>query len=338
MADALLECIPNISEGQRPEVIQAVAQAIEAVPEVYLLEVDPGYSANRTVFTFVGPPDAVVEGAFQCIRLAAQWIDMRVQQGIHPRMGATDVCPLVPLSGLSLADADRYARQLAARVGSELNIPVYLYEHSATASHRQNLAHIRSGEYEGFVDKIQQAEWLPDFGPKTFQAKPGQTVIGAREFLLAYNLNLNTDKIAVAKEIARDIRESGRVVTVDGQRIRKPGRCKGLKAIGWYVEEYGFAQVSTNITRLSESPLHTVYEAASQAAENYGVQVTGSELIGMIPEAALLAAGSYFSQGEIRSQEAQLNDAVKHLGLAQLAPFSLTEKILERRLKHVRGF
>ncbi len=333
MATPLLECIPNISEGRDAEVIAAVAKAIEQVDGVYLLEVDPGVSANRTVFTFAGNPAAVVEGAFQCIATTASLIDMRNHTGIHPRMGATDVCPLVPLAGLSLDEADRYAQQLAARVGEELGIPVYLYEHSATAPHRKNLAHIRSGEYEGFREKIQDPRWIPDAGPMTFQPRVGQTVIGARPFLLAYNLNLDTTEVALAQEIARGIRESGRLVTQAGRKVRVPGLLKGVKAIGWYVEEYGFAQVSTNITRLAQTGLHEVFETTQKLATRYEVRVTGSELVGMIPQSALLSAADAYQIPPDLDPVSRMEKVAEKLGLNQLGNFRLADKVISLRLK-----
>jgi glutamate formiminotransferase/formiminotetrahydrofolate cyclodeaminase len=334
---AILECVPNISEGQRPEVLAVLATAIQSVPGVQLLHQDTGYSAHRTVFTFAGEPEGVVEAAFQLIKAAAEQIDMRQHRGIHPRMGATDVCPLVPISGISLEDTVRLSRQLGQRVGKELGIPVYLYEASATAPHRRNLAAIRKGEYEGFREKILQPEWKPDFGPQTFQPKSGQTVIGAREFLVAYNVNLASDSVALAKEIAAEIRESGRWVEQAGKKVRIPGRCQSLKAIGWWVEEFGEVQVSMNLTRLADTNLHQAYEAVQQAAAVRGVKISGSELIGMIPLQAMIEAGIYFltKSGQVSSaSESELISlATAELGLGKIVPFDPMKKILEYRMK-----
>jgi glutamate formiminotransferase/formiminotetrahydrofolate cyclodeaminase len=340
----LLECIPNFSEGQRPEVIEAIAGSIRSVPQVYLLDVDPGASAHRTVMTFAGAPGAVVEAAFRAIAKAAELIDMSQHQGAHPRMGATDVCPLVPLRGMDMAGAVALARQLGQRVGEELGIPVYLYEKAATQPQRQNLAVIRAGEYEGFREKILDPAWRPDYGPARFHARAGQTVIGARDFLIAYNLNLNTRSARKASSVAFDIRERGRVKTVDGtpqgekvrdaagRPVRIPGRCKGVKAIGWYLADYDLAQVSTNVTDLSSTALHEVYVAAAEAAVARGLRVTGSELIGMVPERVLLQAGAYFL-GEPAAPDRLIETAVQALGLDALRPFDPWKKVIEYRLQ-----
>ncbi len=344
----LLECIPNFSEGQRPEVIEAIADRIRSVPKVYLLDVDPGPSAHRTVMTFAGSPEAVVEAAFRAIAEAAELIDMSQHHGAHPRMGATDVCPLVPLRGMDMAEAVQWARHLGKRVGEELGIPIYLYERAATQPPRQNLATIRAGEYEGFREKILESAWQPDFGPAHFHAKAGQTVIGARDFLIAYNLNLNTRSPRKANSVAFDIRERGRVKTADGspqgeklrdeagRPLRIPGRCKGVKAIGWYLADYDLAQVSTNLTDLKATALHELYVATAEAAATRGLQVTGSELIGMVPEAVLLEAGEFFL-GNSASPARLIEAAVKHMGLAALRPFDPQQKVIEYRLAAMAG-
>jgi glutamate formiminotransferase/formiminotetrahydrofolate cyclodeaminase len=333
---AILECVPNVSEGQNAEVLIALAEAVESVPGVHLLHQDRGESANRTVFTFAGEPEAVVEAAFRLIAAAAEWIDMRKHRGIHPRMGATDVCPLIPISGISMAEAVQLSRTLGERVGRELSIPVYLYEASATRPNRRNLAHIRQGEYEGFVEKIRLPDWQPDFGPTAFQPKSGQTVIGARDFLLAYNVNLATESVEDAKAIAAEVRESGQVIRQGDQKIRVPGRCKSLKAIGWYVEEYGQAQVSMNLTRLADTTLYQAFEAVQEAAVRRGIQTQGSELIGLTPLAAMLAAGRHFYEKAGKPLPFQTDEfvakAISGLGLAAVVPFDPQEKIIEYRL------
>ena len=333
---AILECVPNVSEGQNGEVLRALAHAIQSVPGAHLLHQDRGESANRTVFTFAGEPEAVVEAAFRLIKSAAELIDMRTHHGIHPRMGATDVCPLVPISGIDMAEAVQLSRKLGERVGRELSIPVYLYEASATRINRRNLAKIRQGEYEGFVEKITRPEWKPDFGPAQFQAIPGQTVIGARDFLLAYNVNLATDSMEDAKAIAAEVRESGQLIQREGQKIRVPGRCKSLKAIGWYVEEYGQAQVSMNLTRLADTTLYQAFEAVQEAATKRGIQTQGSELIGLTPLEAMIAAGRHFYAKEGKNLPFQTDEfvtkAISSLGLASVVPFEPQEKIIEYRL------
>lgn len=341
---ALLECVPNFSEGQDLPVIHLLEAAIATVPGVHLLHVDRGVSANRTVFTFVGEPAAVVEAAFRAIKTASEHIDMRQQQGTHPRMGATDVCPLIPISGISEAEAIQYAHQLARRVGEELEIPVYLYEKSATVPERRNLATIRAGEYEGFREKIRLPAWKPDYGPQRFHPRAGQTVIGVRDFLIAYNLNLNTHSVPLANAVAFDIREIGRAKTQNGQKVRDaagkvvriPGACKAVKAIGWYIEEYGVAQVSTNITDINRSPVHTVFEAAGKAARKRGIEVTGSELIGLIPLRCLLEAGDFYhalsGDGRMLSESERVALAIRSLGLDELHPFDPQERVIEYQL------
>jgi len=342
---AILECIPNFSEGRDRAVLAAIAQAIRSVPRVKLLHLDRGASAHRTVMTFAGEPEAVVEAAYQAMRVAAARIDMRWHVGTHPRMGATDVCPLVPIRGISFEEAQRLALGLAERVGKELGIPVYLYERSAQRPERRNLATIRAGEYEGFQEKILQPTWQPDFGPAQFNPQTGQTVIGVRDFLVAYNLNLNTRSVKLAHAVAFDIRERGRIKRIDGEvqrdanglPLREPGLCRGLKAIGWYIEEYGVAQVSTNVTDLSLTPVHRAFEAGRACARRRGLRVTGSELIGLMPKQALLDAGAYYlaQQGQPTEvgEDELMHIATKSLGLDDLSPFDPRQRVIEYLLE-----
>ena len=334
----LLECVPNFSEGRDPRVIQQITDRIAAVEGVRLLNVDPGKSTNRTVVTFVGAPDAVVEAAFQAIKVAGELIDMRRHSGEHPRMGATDVCPLVPISGITMAEAAEYARQLGERVGRELNLPVYLYEAAQPNPERKNLAVIRAGEYEGLPKKITRPEWRPDFGPAAFDAQRGATVIGARDFLVAYNINLNTTSTRRAYAIAFDVREAGRTVKQpDGTEQQQPGTLKAVKAIGWYIPEYGVAQVSMNLTDIAVTPVHVAFDEVCRAAEARGVRVTGSELVGLVPLQCLLDAGRYFLEKQQRSigvSEAELvKIAVRSLGLDELTPFHPEERVIEYLLR-----
>ncbi len=329
----LLECVPNFSEGRNPELIEMIADSIRRVKGVNLLHVDPGFDANRTVMTFVGAPQVVVEAAFQAIKTAAQVIDMRQHRGAHPRIGATDVCPLIPINGLSMADVVNLAQQLGQRVGMELNIPVYLYEYAATAPHRRNLAHIRQGEYEGLATKIVQPEWQPDYGPIEGPFPAGATVLGARKFLIAYNVNLNTEDPEVAQRIAEKVRESGYVQRDEqGHKQRFPGRCQGVKAIGWYMPAYGKAQVSMNITDLDETPLHLAFEACREEAQQLGFEVTGSELIGLAPLRVFLEAGQYFAPYET-DPDRLIEATITHLGLRELGGFERGQRILEDKLK-----
>jgi glutamate formiminotransferase / formiminotetrahydrofolate cyclodeaminase len=321
----MLECIPNFSEGRNPVVIQAIAAAIEQVPGVRLLHTDAGAAANRTVFTFIGPPEAVVEAAFLSIAAAATHIDMRQQHGEHPRIGATDVCPLVPLADTTLEAAVQWANRLAERIGCELKIPVYLYEAAATRPERKNLATIRSGQYEGLAAKMQDPAWQPDYGPNTFNAKSGATVIGARPFLVAWNINLRTSDTKIAQSIAARLRESG-YRKQDGTRVQ--GLFPHLKAIGWYMEEYGCAQVSTNVTNIDTINLGAVYATCRQLAQEAGTDVAGSELIGLIPLPALLQAGRYFEADASAREEALIRAAVEGLGLDSLKPFEVAERVL----------
>ncbi|MEI2696517.1 MAG: glutamate formimidoyltransferase [Saprospiraceae bacterium] len=343
----IIECVPNFSEGQDEKLIEALSKAIEHTEGVRLLHVDPGKSTNRTVVTFAGNPEAVIEAAFQAIKLASELIDMRFHKGEHPRMGATDVCPLIPISGISMEETVAFSKKLAARVGSELSIPVYLYENSATHPSRKNLADIRSGEYEGLEEKMKNPDWEPDFGPKTFNPKSGATVIGARDFLIAYNVNLNTKSAKLANEIAFDIRENGRPVkdpqtgklikNQHGEILRTPGTCKSLKAIGWYIDEYGQAQVSMNLTNMQETPLHKAFEECRKSADRLGLVVTGSELVGLVPKKALLDAGVYFMKKQNRSlgisEEELIDLAIQSLGLNSLALFEPQKRIIEYMLE-----
>ena len=345
----LIESVPNFSEGRDQNIIHQITDAIESVDGVSLLDVDPGVSTNRTVVTFVGNPEAAVEAAFRAIKKAAELIDMRKHKGEHPRMGATDVCPFIPISNVSWEEAIECANRLGQRVGEELKIPVYLYEKAAKHKSRSNLSVIRSGEYEGFFEKIKQREWKPDFGPAVFNEKSGGTVIGVRDFLVAYNVNLNTKSVRRATSIAFDVREQGRVKTDDGtpsgkpvldskgEPVRIPGMLKHVKAIGWFVKEYGIAQVSMNLTNIEETPLHVAFDACAEAAAKRGLRVTGSEIVGMVPKKCLVDAGRYFlrkqrwSQGA--SEEELIDIAIRSMGLSELKPFEPKEKVIELKIE-----
>lgn len=335
----LIECIPNFSEGRNPKTIAAIATAIRQIEGAQLLHIDQGEAANRTVFTFVGPPKQLVEAAFQAIKTASELIDMRQQTGEHPRIGATDVCPLVPLANITMEEVMQYAQELGQRVGDVLDIPIYLYENNASQPARRNLATIRSGEYEGLAAKMELPDWQPDYGPMNFNAKSGATVLGARDFLIAYNVNLDTDSVEIANEIARSVRASGRLVTqADGTKKRVPGKLKYLKAIGWYIEEYSKAQVSMNLTNMYETSVHHAFEACVEAAEQLGVKVTGSELIGLIPQQPLLAAGKYYSVKlgkETKDMEELIAIGINALRLDELAPFNSEERIIEQVLQQI---
>lgn len=341
----LIECVPNFSEGRDEKIIEQIAAAIRSVEGVKLLNVDPGQATNRTVMTLVGEPAPVVEAAFRAIRCAAELIDMARHKGEHPRMGATDVCPLIPVANITMEETAAWSQQLAKRVGEELQIPVYLYEEAQSDKSRSNLSVIRSGEYEGFFKKISEPKWKPDFGPSVFPVRSGGTVIGARDFLIAYNVNLNTKSVKRANSVAFDIREAGRVkvdeqgnkvIGSDGQEVREPGTLKGVKAIGWYIEEYGIAQVSINITRFRETPLHLVFEECYESAYRRGQRVTGSELVGLVPLSAMLEAGRYFLKKQRLSagvsDEELIHIAVKSMGLDELGPFNPKERIIEYQL------
>jgi glutamate formiminotransferase/formiminotetrahydrofolate cyclodeaminase len=345
----VIECVPNFSEGRDLDVIRQITAAIESVDGVSLLNVDPGASTNRTVVTFAGAPDAAVEAAFRGIQKAAELIDMRKQTGAHPRMGATDVCPFIPVSNVSWEEAIECAKKLGKRVGEELKIPVYLYEKAASSPARSNLSIIRAGEYEGFFEKIKEPAWKPDFGPARFNEKSGATVIGAREFLVAYNVNLNTKAVRRATSVAFDVRENGRIKTEDGtpsgkpvldakgEPVREPGMLKHVKAIGWYVEEYGMAQVSMNLTNLEETPLHAAFEACVESANKRGLRVTGSEVVGMLPKKCLVEAGRYFLRkqkwSEGASEEELIDVAIRSMGLSELKPFDPKERIIEIKME-----
>ncbi len=345
----ILECVPNFSEGRNPLIIQAITNEIESVEAVRLLNVDPGKATNRTVVTFVGPPEAVVEAAFLAIRKAGELIDMRQHTGEHPRMGATDVCPLIPVSGISMEETVRWAHILAERVGKELTLPVYLYEAAQTNKLRNNLSVIRAGEYEGFFEKIKTPEWKPDFGPEIFDEKRGATVIGARDFLIAYNVNLNTTSVRRANSVAFDVREAGRIkregdpvsgeIVKDdkGQPIMVPGSLKSVKAIGWFIKEYGIAQISMNLTNISITPLHIAFDEVCRKAEARGIRVTGSELVGLIPLQSLIDAGKYFIKKQKRSagvsEKELIRIAIITMGLNELAPFKPEERVIEYLLK-----
>jgi glutamate formiminotransferase / formiminotetrahydrofolate cyclodeaminase len=331
---ALIECVPNFSEGNDLNKIKQITDAMETVIGIKVLNVDPGKATNRTVVTLVGAPEAVVEAAFRAIQTAANIIDMRTHQGAHPRMGATDVCPLIPISGISMEETARYAVQLAARVGKELDIPVYLYEAAQPNKLRSNLSIIREGEYEGFAKKIKLPEWQPDYGPSTFHAKAGATVIGARDFLIAYNVNLNTKSVKRANSVAFDVREAGRKIKLpDGTETTQPGLCKSVKGIGWFIDEYGIAQVSMNLTDMNTTPLHLAFDACVNSAHARGLRVTGSELIGLVPLKAMTDAGKYFLKKQQRStgvsDQELIAIAVHSMGLNELSNFNPHERIIE---------
>ncbi len=346
----IIECVPNFSEGSDLAVIGQITGAIERVEGVTLLDVDPGKATNRTVVTLVGEPGAVIEAAYQGIKKAAELIDMSKHKGEHPRMGATDVCPLIPVANISMEETAQYARKLAQRVGDELSVPVYLYEDAQEDKKRSNLAVIRAGEYEGIADKIGKPEWRPDYGPAAFNAKTGNTAIGARDFLIAYNINLNTKSTRIANRIAFDVREAGRVkregnpyagpIAKDenGETIRIPGTLKHVKAIGWFIEEYNVAQISMNLTNYKATPIHVAFDEVCERARDRGTRVTGSELVGLIPLKAMLDAGNYFlnKQGVSKgvSEEELIHIAVKSMGLDELGPFDPNKKIIEYCLKN----
>jgi glutamate formiminotransferase / formiminotetrahydrofolate cyclodeaminase len=339
---ALIECVPNFSEGRDPAIIKWITDEVRAVEGVQLLDVDPGKATHRTVVTFVGHPDAVIEAAYRAIRKAGEVIDMSRHTGEHPRMGATDVCPLIPISGITMEETAAYAHKLGQRVGESLGIPVYMYESAATHPDRRNLATIRSGEYEGLAKKIIDPHWRPDYGDPIFNAHSGATVIGARDFLVAYNINLNTKSVRRANSIAFDVRENGRVKTDDngkpvldaqGETVRIPGKCPSVKAIGWYIEEYGVAQISMNLTNIEVTPLHIAFDACCESAQSRGLRVTGSELVGLVPKSVLIDAGKHFLQKQGRSigvSESELiHIAIRTLGLDELAPFDPQKKVIE---------
>lgn len=345
----LIECVPNFSEGLDLSIIKQITDQVESVEGVRLLNVDPGKATNRTVVTFVGNPQAVIDAAFLAIKKAGELIDMSKHKGEHPRMGATDVCPLIPIANISMEETSKWAKKLGERVGKELQIPIYLYEAAQSNKERSNLSVIRAGEYEGFFKKIKLPEWKPDFGPAEFDAKRGATVIGARDFLVAYNVNLNTTSTRRANSIAFDVREAGRVkregdpingkvvTDANGNPVSIPGTLKSVKAIGWFIEEYGVAQISMNLTNINITPLHIAFDEVCKKATERGIRVTGSELVGLVPLKSLLDAGKYFLQKQQRStgvsEKELIKIAIKTMGLDELGPFKPEERIIEYLLK-----
>ncbi|MBN2560887.1 MAG: glutamate formimidoyltransferase [Phycisphaerae bacterium] len=345
MTHQLIECVPNFSEGNDMSIVKQITDQIETVDGVKLLDVDPGKATNRTVVTFVGSPEEVVEAAVRAARKAAELIDMSKHHGEHPRFGATDVCPLVPVSNITMEETVQHARKLAKRLGEELGLTIYCYENAAFTEERRNLATVRSGEYEGLADKLKKPEGKPDFGPAEFNSRSGATAVGARDFLVAYNVNLNTTSSRRANAIAFDVREKGRIKTEDGKpwgrpvldengkKVWTPGLLKCVKGIGWFIEEYGVAQISMNLTNISVTPVHVAFDAVCERARAQGVRVTGSELVGLIPLKAVLDAGKYFLRKQERSlgvcDKELIKIAVKSLGLDDLYPFKPEEKIIE---------
>ena len=346
----IIECVPNFSEGRNQEVINEISEAISNTKGVHLLNVDPGQATNRTVMTFVGDPDSVISAAFNAIKTASEKIDMTKHSGEHPRFGATDVCPLIPVSNITFDELIPYAEKLAKKVSEELNIPIYLYEHAAREDKRRNLANVRSGEYEGLNKKINSKEWKPDFG-SSFNKKSGATAIGVRDFLIAYNINLNTKSTRLANAIAFDVREKGRikrkghpvigeiVYDKNGNPDTIPGSLKHVKAIGWYIEEFGIAQISMNLTNITETPIHTVFEEVVKKANARGASVTGSELVGLIPLKSMIDAGKYFLKKQNRSigipEEDIIKIAIESLGLNQVKTFDPNKNIIEYYLDKI---
>jgi glutamate formiminotransferase/formiminotetrahydrofolate cyclodeaminase len=341
----IVECVPNISDGRRPEIYEAVAAAAANVGGVTVLNVDPGADTNRTVITFVGEPDAVLEGAFQLIRKGVELIDMSTHRGAHSRIGAVDVVPFIPVAGVTMDECVDLARRLGERVGRELNVPVYLYEAACSAPHRRNLADVREGEYEGCARKLADPRWTPDFGPATFVPRTGAIVIGARKFLVAYNVNINTMDKRLATRVAFDVRERGRmkrdddgnpIVDEKGEAIWEPGLLRSVKAVGWVIPEFGCAQISINLTDLDVTPLHVVFDTCDERARERGLRVTGSEIVGLVPRDVLLAAGRHYLQRMGRPtgvpEAALLHTAIRTLGLSELKPFDPRERIIEYRL------
>ena len=353
MQKQLIECVPNISEGRDSKIIETVSQIVETVEGVKLLDVDPGKATNRTVITFVGEPEPVIEAAFRLIKKASELIDMSKHTGEHPRFGATDVCPLVPISGIMLEETAKYAHKLGDRVGKELGIPGYFYETAAKEEKRKNLANCRSGEYEGLANKLSDPNWKPDFGPDKYSesvARTGATAISARDFLIAYNVNLNTTSTRRANAIAFDIREAGRVkregnpitgkkvLDSNGEPVRVPGKLKAVKGIGWYIDEYGIAQISYNLTNITITSMHEAFDESCKAALERGIRVTGSEIIGLIPLQAMLDAADFYLIKQQRSlgvsESEKIKIAIKSLGLDDLKPFNPSEKIIEYMLEN----
>ncbi|MCB0706096.1 MAG: glutamate formimidoyltransferase [Saprospiraceae bacterium] len=349
MLRQLIECVPNFSEGRDMKIIKQITDAIESVEGVKLLDVDPGKATNRTVVTFVGEPEPVIQAAFLGIKKAAELIDMSKHHGEHPRMGATDVCPLVPVANITMEEVAQWAHKLGELAGSQLDIPFYMYENAASSPERRNLANVRAGEYEGLPAKLSKPEWKPDYGPAKFNPKSGATAISARDFLIAYNVNLNTTSVRRANSVAFDIRENGRVkrdgdlvtskvlTDADGTPLREPGLLKACKAIGWFIEEYGVAQISMNLTNIKITPLHRAFEATTERAVARGLRVTGSELVGLVPKSVLLDAGRYFLEKQRRSvgvsEEELIHIAVRTMGLDELAPFDPKKKVIEYLLE-----
>jgi glutamate formiminotransferase/formiminotetrahydrofolate cyclodeaminase len=346
----IIECVPNFSEGRNQEVINEISEAISNTKGVHLLNVDPGQATNRTVMTFVGDPDSVISAAFNAIKTASEKIDMSKHSGEHPRFGATDVCPLIPVSNITFDELIPYAEKLAKKVSEELNIPIYLYEHAAREEKRRNLANVRSGEYEGLNKKINSKEWKPDFG-SSFNKKSGATAIGVRDFLIAYNINLNTKSTRLANAIAFDVREKGRikrkghpvigeiVYDKNGNPDTIPGSLKHVKAIGWYIEEFGIAQISMNLTNITETPIHTVFEEVVKKANARGASVTGSELVGLIPLKSMIDAGKHFLKKQNRSigipEKDIIKIAIESLGLNQVKTFDPNKNIIEYYLDKI---
>tara|TARA_B100001057_G_scaffold61376_2_gene54705 strand:- start:11315 stop:12991 length:1677 start_codon:yes stop_codon:yes gene_type:complete len=346
----IIECVPNFSEGRNQEIINQISEAISNTKGVHLLNIDPGQATNRTVMTFVGDPDSVIAAAFNAIKTASEKIDMSKHSGEHPRFGATDVCPLIPVSNITMDELVPYAEKLAEKVSDELNIPIYLYENAAREDKRRNLANVRSGEYEALKKKINSIDWKPDFG-KEFNKKSGATAIGVRDFLIAYNINLNTKSTRLANAIAFDVREKGRikreghpvigeiVYDKDGNPETIPGSLKHVKAIGWYIEEFGIAQISMNLTNINETPIHIVFEEVVKKANARGASVTGSELVGLIPLKSMIDAGKYFLKKQNRSvgipEEDIIKIAIESLGLNQVKTFDPTKNIIEYYLDKI---
>ena len=332
----IIECVPNFSEGRNMKVIDSIADSIEEAGGVKVLNIDPGAATNRTVITFAGSPESVVEAAFQAVKKAGELIDMRLHHGAHPRLGATDVLPLVPVSGITVEECAELARKLAERIYTELGIPCYCYEAAAFKPERKNLAVCRAGEYEALPERMKDHVRRPDFGPGVFTeraARTGATNVGARDFLIAVNFNLNTTSVSEANAIAFEVREKGRPVTVDGKTVMIPGTLKGCKAIGWFIDEYGIAQVSMNITDINATPLHIAFEEVCRAAQARGLQVTGTEIIGLVPKRTMLEAGLYFLERQHRPTDVSEQDimqaAVISMGLDDLKPFNVKDKVVE---------
>lgn len=334
MEKRIIECVPNFSEGRDMGIIRQITDTIESVDGIKLLDVDPGRDTNRTVVTFVGEPERVAEAAFLAVKKASGLIDMTKHHGEHPRMGATDVCPFVPVSGITMEETAEYARSVAKRIGEELGIPVYCYENAAFEAKRRNLASCRAGEYEGLKKKLADPEWKPDFGPAVFNERSGVTAVGARDFLVAFNVNLNTTSTRRANAIAFDVREKGRTIkNENGETLSLPGTLQSVKAIGWYIDEYGIAQISMNLTNIRVTPVHIAFDEVCRKADARGIRVTGSELVGLIPLKSILDAGRYFLEKQQRSagisDDELIKIAVKSMGLDDLHKFNPEEKIIE---------